>query len=607
LKNRKTFQRSVACCPRERTTTEFRSRHEPLRCEKIRQSVELSLREIAQKLVPDMPDVLIITREAALPAYSSGRSRTASPRRCVRVEKRTAPCTASDYCGLSAQFFSMCLGRLALRAAQRRAANMISEKQSLVVVGAGIAGLATAYFYKRRFPERDVLVLERNGRGRGSALRGIGRGLTGRSGGHRMPGFEADHSQVVQLLGERAALDLYRETVRVSELTDEIIAEENIVCGSRRGYWIIDSNASKFAKLEDFLAPRRALRLPEPQLYTGGVFKRQVNFNGYDAGLYFPDIASFDSPKFIRGLAEAFIRRGGKIASGVEYKGHDRCGAAGQGCRYRIAVGGGHSLYADNLVLAGGDCLTRKIASLHRRTFTVYTGRIGVQLQREDFKRISPNMTPLSGCDSDLKNNQNLLDGDFLWFSLQEDGFLTMGFGGSVGGLTSAGTRREIGRIVAGVLEELHACAPFLKSAGSRIKATVGGLNTSTNLLPIVANLDDQDGVFVIAAQSGVGLNQSVLLASALIDRFAGNARIFDLLSRFLDDQIIIPTNPVVRQATLHLGTKAGSLSALRSMRNVFNRMSIAATRASELLNWPSRPMPSPLGTRKSADELPSS
>jgi glycine/D-amino acid oxidase-like deaminating enzyme len=461
---------------------------------------------------------------------------------------------------------------------------MISEKQSLVVVGAGIAGLATAYFYKRRFPERDVVVLERNGQGRGSVLRSVGRGLTGRSGGHRMPGFEADYSQVIELLGERVALDLYRETVRVSELTDNIIAEENIGCDSRRGYWIIDSKADKFAKLADFLAPRRALQLPEPQLYTGGAFKRQVNFNGYDAGLYFPDIASFDSPKFIRGLAGALIRRGGQIASGVEYKGHDRTGVDRRGRRYRIAVDGGHAFYADNLVLAGGDCLTRKIPFLHRRTFTVYTGRIGVQLKREDFKRISPNMTPLSGCDSDLKNNQNPLDGDFLWFSLQQDGFLAMGFGGSVGGLTSAGTRREIGRIVSGVLGELYACAPFLKSAGYCIKTTVGGLNTSTNLLPIVANLDDQDGVFVIAAQSGVGLNQSVLLANALVDRFAGNPRIFDFLSRFQDDQIMIPINPVVRRASLQLGTKAGSLSALRSMRNIYNGMSIAARRASELV-----------------------
>jgi hypothetical protein len=81
-----------------------------------------------------------------------------------------------------------------------------------------------------------------------------------------------------------------------------------------------------------------------------------------------------------------------------------------------------------------------------------------------------------------------------------------------------------------------------------------------------------------------------VLLANALVDRFAGNPRIFDLLSRFQDDQIVIPTHPVVRQASLQLGTKAGSLSALRSMRNIVNRMSTAAARASELVNWRSRP-----------------
>jgi FAD dependent oxidoreductase len=106
------------------------------------------------------------------------------------------PAAASHYRGLSAQSVVLSLWDsrpAALRAAKRRAVAMISEKQNLVVVGAGIAGLATAYFYKRRFPERDVLVLERNGPGRGSMLRSVGRGLTGRSGGHRMPGFEADH------------------------------------------------------------------------------------------------------------------------------------------------------------------------------------------------------------------------------------------------------------------------------------------------------------------------------------------------------------------------------------------------------------------------------
>jgi len=73
----------------------------------------------------------------------------------------------------------------------------------------------------------------------------------------------------------------------------------------------------------------------------------------------------------------------------------------------------------------------------------------------------------------------------------------------------------------------------------------------------IVTNLDDQDGVFVVAAQSGVGLNQSVLLANAPIARFAGNARIFDLSFPLSGWPIMIPTIPIARKASLQLGTKA--------------------------------------------------
>jgi hypothetical protein len=144
-------------------------------------------------------------------------------------------------------------------------------------------------------------------------------------------------------------------------------------------------------------------------------------------------------------------------------------------------------------------------------------------LRPEDFKRISPNMTALAGCDSDLKNNQNPLEGDFLWFSLRQDGFRAMGFGGSVGGLTSAGTDEEMGTMVAEVLEELHERAPFLKAAGYNAKTTVGGLS------------------------------------------FAGDARIFNLLTRFQGNQIAIPTNRVLRRASLEIGAKAAGSHLLRS------------------------------------------
>jgi hypothetical protein len=93
-----------------------------------------------------------------------------------------------------------------------------------------------------------------------------------------------------------------------------------------------------------------------------------------------------------------------------------------------------------------------------------------------------------------------------------------------------------------------------------------------------------------IAAQSGVGLNQSVLLANALVDRFAGNARIFDYFPAFRMTKSRSQHIRSCARRRLQLGMKVGSLSTLRSMRNMINRTSIAAARASELVDWRSRP-----------------
>jgi hypothetical protein len=47
-----------------------------------------------------------------------------------------------------------------------------------------------------------------------------------------------------------------------------------------------------------------------------------------------------------------FVRR--FVGNGADKSGHDRIGTAAQGRRYRIAVNGGHSFYADHLVLGEG-------------------------------------------------------------------------------------------------------------------------------------------------------------------------------------------------------------------------------------------------------------
>ena len=437
---------------------------------------------------------------------------------------------------------------------------MTATQHDLIVVGAGIAGIATAYFYQCQYPDHSVLVLERKGSG------GIGSGLSGRSGGHRMPGFEADYSELEKLLGAKRAQELYLETVHTSRLTDRIIHDEKIVCGARHGYWIVDGEAREFAKLDEFMKPRQALGLPDPHYYRGEHFREQVGLTGYNVGLWFPDIASFDTPKFLYGLADAFKRRGGMIEEGYEYVDHAPLKHGSK--KYGITLANGEQLQANRLVLAGGDILSRQIPFLHHRTVTVYTGRIGVRLETEDFAKLSPNLTALSGCDSDLKSNQNPLEGDFLWFSLRSDGYLAMGFGGCFGSASLANTEKDITAMINDVRAELYKRVPFLKGSNYRIKPTVGGLNTSSNLLPIVGALSSEENVHFIAAQSGVGLNQSMLIAKSLVDSFAGDRRIYDMLLEFHNTQVMIPTHPRLRSAAVQVGMleKSSSFAGVRAL-----------------------------------------
>jgi glycine/D-amino acid oxidase-like deaminating enzyme len=165
-------------------------------------------------------------------------------------------------------------------------------------------------------------------------------------------------------------------------------------------------------------------------------------------------------------------------------------------------------------------------------------------------------MVSLSGCDTDLKSGQDPLDGDFLWFSLRKDGFLVMGFGGCFGEFTEAMTQKTIKAMVGEVKQELYTRFPTLKEFGYRIKPKIGGLNTASNLLPIVGNLDHQENVWAIAAQSGVGLLQSMVAAKSVVDRMAGDEATFVQLSRLQTGQVPFPETNSLRVLALKLGSK---------------------------------------------------
>jgi glycine/D-amino acid oxidase-like deaminating enzyme len=196
-------------------------------------------------------------------------------------------------------------------------------RADVCVIGAGIAGLATAYLLLRE--GKSVVVID-------SA--GIGAGETSRSTAHLFPPDERFAALERRFGTEQAALvaDSYR---RATDCVESIIRIEHIDCEFERldgylfnphGEWdaVLDSEYAVTSRLG--LDVRRFERVPGLPFDTGPCLR-------------FARQAQFHPLKYLAGLAQAIVLRGGKI--------HDRTRALdvyGDASLQTVATGHGEIL-----------------------------------------------------------------------------------------------------------------------------------------------------------------------------------------------------------------------------------------------------------------------
>ena len=166
------------------------------------------------------------------------------------------------------------------------------------VVGAGMAGLSTAYELACR--GRSVVVVDDGP---------IGSGETGRTTAHLANAIDDRYGQVRKLHGERgAALSAESHTAAIRRI-EEIVAAESIACGFARvtGY-LIPGEPDHVELLEAELAAAREAGVPLAML-------DRIPETGFDAGpcLAFPDQGQFHPLQYLAGLARAIVARGGRI------------------------------------------------------------------------------------------------------------------------------------------------------------------------------------------------------------------------------------------------------------------------------------------------------
>ena len=177
-------------------------------------------------------------------------------------------------------------------------------RADVCVVGAGIAGLTTAYLLARE--GQAVVVIEKNQ---------VGQGETSHTSAHLSNVIDASYREIERLHGEKGARLVAKSHSSAIARIESIVNEEKIACGFERldGYLFLGHKVAEQHLHEEFEASRRAglkineLERPPLDLKLGPC-------------LQFPKQAQFHPLQYLAGLAKAIKQLGGRIYSETEAK-----------------------------------------------------------------------------------------------------------------------------------------------------------------------------------------------------------------------------------------------------------------------------------------------
>lgn len=171
----------------------------------------------------------------------------------------------------------------------------------ICIVGAGIAGLSTAYMLLRE--GRDVLVIDAGQPGGGE---------TGRSSAHLSSSIDDGYVEIEKIHGRHGSHLAYMSHAAAIDTIEEIVNREHIECDFRRVNGYLFQGAGERAKSldEEFGAAHRAGMFGIEMLPSapGGTL-------GFGRCARYPRQAEFHPLKYLAGLAKAIQRLGGRIHS----------------------------------------------------------------------------------------------------------------------------------------------------------------------------------------------------------------------------------------------------------------------------------------------------
>ena len=236
-----------------------------------------------------------------------------------------------------------------------------SREVDVAILGAGLTGLWTAWYLRRRDPSLRVLLVERE-------IAGFG--ASGRNGAWCAPDFNISMAKLAKLHGEDAARRMQQATYDAVEETGRATAEAGVDAGFHRGGSIrvargpqgVPALEHSYAEYERFGFADRY------RLVDGRELSDRIRISRAVKALVGNETAVIHPGRYVRGLARAVERAGATIVEQTPVTGFRPRDASG---RATLETPRGE-VRASAIVLAGEAYLTQ-LPALHRQLVPLYS------------------------------------------------------------------------------------------------------------------------------------------------------------------------------------------------------------------------------------------
>ena len=231
----------------------------------------------------------------------------------------------------------------------------------VVIVGAGIAGMMTAYHLSR--DGRKVVVLDDGP---------VGSGMTSRTTAHLVNALDDRFYDIEKYHGAEGARLAAESHSAAIDQYEKIAGEESIECDFERvdGYLFLPPGGSPESLDEELAAVHRAGLTAVERV-------ERAPFDGFDTGpaLRFPRQGQVHPLRFLTGLAAAIQRRGGQIFTGTHVT-HIEGGASA-----KVKTSTGHEVTAAAVVVATNSPINDQFV-IHTKQAPYYTYVVALAVPR---------------------------------------------------------------------------------------------------------------------------------------------------------------------------------------------------------------------------------